>query len=228
VTKRILVVNATQLLVDAHPLLRTAAFTTTFPDALDRCLTPTDVIALLVPDAPAPFQREEDLRSAVRDLLRHGGYKPTGRGKPASEYLLRAATEQALASINVAVDVCNAVSLHSGFPISVVDLDRARPPFHVGVAHAGSSYVFNASGQEIDLGGLLCLFDAEGPCANAVRDAQRTKTRPETRTTLNVIWGCAGFETRLADTERWYRELLERAGASTEPVQARVADNSAG
>jgi DNA/RNA-binding domain of Phe-tRNA-synthetase-like protein len=214
-------VDAAQLLVDAHPLLRIAAFTTTFPDALDSCPTPAGVIAMLAPDAPAPFQRDEAVRAAVRDLLRHGGYKPTGRGKPASEYLVRAATEQALASINVAVDICNAVSLHSGFPISIVDLDRARPPFRIGIAHAKSSYVFNVSGQEIDLGGLLCLFDAEGPCANAVRDAQRTKTRPETRATLNVVWGCVGFETRLAESERWYRELLEEAGAATESVQAR-------
>ena len=213
--------DAAQLLVDAHPLLRIAAFTTTFPDALERCPTPAGVITMLAPDAPAPFQRDEAVRSAVRDLLRHGGYKPTGRGKPASEYLVRAATEQALASINVAVDICNAVSLHSGFPISVVDLDRAHPPFHVSIAQAGSSYVFNASGQEIDLGGLLCLFDAEGPCANAVRDAQRTKTRPETRGTLNVIWGCVGFETRLAESGRWYRELLENAGAATASVHAR-------
>ncbi len=29
----------------------------------------------------------------MRKLLRHGGYKPTGRGKPASEYLVRAAGE---------------------------------------------------------------------------------------------------------------------------------------
>ena len=211
--------DAAQLLVDAHPLLRIAAFTTTFPNALDECPTPAGVVAMLTPDAPAPFQRDEAVRAAVRDLLRHGGYKPTGRGKPASEYLVRAATEQALASINVAVDICNAVSLHSGFPISVVDLDSAHPPFRVGIAHAGSSYVFNASGQEIDLGGLLCLFDAEGPCPNAVRDAQRTKTRPETRATLNVVWGCVGFETRLADAERWYRELLETAGAMTAGVE---------
>ena len=93
---------------------------------------------------------------------------------------------------------CNAVSLHSGLPISVVDLDRAHAPFRIGVAPSGSSYVFNASGQEIDLGGLLCLFDADGPCGNAVRDAQRTKTRDETRATLSVVWGCVGFETRLA------------------------------
>jgi DNA/RNA-binding domain of Phe-tRNA-synthetase-like protein len=147
-----------------------------------------------------------------------GGYKPTGRGKPASEYLARAAADGALGSINAAVDACNAVSLHCGFPISVVDLDRARPPFRIARAPAGASYVFNASGQEIDLAGLLCLLDADGPCANAVRDAQRTKTSAATVTTLSVIWGCAGFEARLRDALHWYRTLLEACGATTADV----------
>ena len=93
-------------------------------------------------------------------------------------------------------------------------LDRASTPFHIAVAPARASYVFNASGQEIDLGGLLCIFDADGPCANAVRDAQRTKTHAGTRATLSVIWGCAGFEDLLAASERWYRALLEETGAT--------------
>ena len=204
--------------VDDHPLLRVAAFTTTFPAALGELATPSAVLDALRLDAPAPLGRDEAVRAAVRDLLRHGGYKPTGRGKPASEYLVRAASEGALGSINAAVDACNAASLHSGLPISVVDLDRARGPFRIGIAPAGASYVFNASGQEIDLEGLLCLWDADGPCANAVRDAQRTKTRAETRATVSVIWGCAGFEERLRQTERWYRAMLEQAGAATAAV----------
>jgi DNA/RNA-binding domain of Phe-tRNA-synthetase-like protein len=161
----------------------------------------------------------------VRDLLRLSGYKPTGRGKPASEYLVRAAGEGTLGTINAAVDACNAVSLHSGFPISVVDLELARGPFHIGVAPAGSSYVFNSSGQEIDLGGLLCLFDGASPCANAVRDSQRTKTRAETRAMLSVIWGCAGYEPRLAVADGWYRELLTSMGARTESVLTTSAES---
>jgi DNA/RNA-binding domain of Phe-tRNA-synthetase-like protein len=208
-------VSQPALVIDDHPLLRVAAFTTTLLAPLGTRSTPPAVLALLRADAPAPVQRDEAVRAAVRDMLRHGGYKPTGRGKPASEYLLRAAAEGALGSINPAVDVCNAVSLHSGLPISVVDLDRARAPFRIGIASAGTSYVFNGSGQEIDLGGLLCLFDADGPCANAVRDAQRTKTQPATVATLTVIWGCAGYEDRLRDAEQWYRALLEEAGATT-------------
>ena len=207
-----------RLSVEPHPLLRVAAFTTSFPSPLGGLSTPAAVLDALRLDGPAPLERDEATRGAVRDLLRAGGYKPTGRGKPASEYLVRAASEGALGTINVAVDVCNAVSLHSGLPISVVDLARARAPFRIAVAPEGASYVFNASGQEIDLGGLLCLFDAEGPCANAVRDAQRTKTRGDTRETLSVIWGFAGGEERLAGAERWYRELLDGVGATTERV----------
>ena len=208
------------LQVDEHPSLRLAAFRTVFLAPLGELVTPPAVLDALGADAQAPLRRDEGVRTAVRDMLRHGGYKPTGRGKPASEYLVRAAAEGALGAINLAVDSCNVVSLHSGLPISVVDLDRARAPFRVGLAPHGSSYVFNAAGQEIDLAGLLCLFDADGPCANAVRDAQRTKTRAETRVTLSVIWGCAGLEERLRETERWYRELLGQAGASTLDVRA--------
>jgi DNA/RNA-binding domain of Phe-tRNA-synthetase-like protein len=211
-----------RLQLDEHPLLRTAAFTTSFPAPLGELATTGAVAALLVIDAPAPLQRDEAVRAAVRDMLRYAGYKPTGRGKPASEYLLRAAIEGTLGAINPAVDTCNAVSLNSGFPISVVDLGRAREPFRIRVATKGESYVFNASGQEIDLAGLPCLYDADGPCANAVRDSQRTKTTADTRETLSVIWGCAAFEERLRDTERWYRSLLEEAGAKTTEASGEI------
>lgn len=204
------------LTVDPHPLLDAVAFEATFPAPLSAQPSPDWLVALLEPDAPAPLRADDAVRSAVRDLLRHGGYKPTGRGKPASEYLVRAAADGSLGSINAAVDACNAVSLHSGLPISVVDLARAHPPLRLGLAPEGSSYVFNASGQSIDLGGLLCLFDAEGPCANAVKDAQRTKTQGDTRRTLTVLWGTRALPGRAEQTFAWYREVLERLGATVE------------
>ena len=202
--------------VDPHPLLDLRAFVTQFPGALGEMPGHGPFQALLNLDAQAPLHSDDIVREAVRQLLRHGGFKPTGRSKPASEYLLKAAGEGRLDSINVAVDACNAVSLHSGLPISVVDLDRAREPLRVGIAPAGSSYAFNAGGQVIDLGGLLCLFDAEGPCANAVKDAQRTKTTATTRRTLSLIWGTVSLPGRAAQTENWYRALMEQQGAKTE------------
>jgi DNA/RNA-binding domain of Phe-tRNA-synthetase-like protein len=206
------------LTVDPHPLLDLRAFVTLLPRPLGEMPVPPGLQALLALEAPAPLQSNDAVREAVRQLLRHGGFKPTGRSKPASEYLLKAVGECRLASINVAVDVCNVVSLHSGLPVTVVDLDRAREPFRVGVAPPGAGYVFHPSGQTIDLGGLLCLFDAEGPCGNAVKDAQRTKTAADTRRTLSLVWGTVALPGRAARAEAWYRALLEQQGATTEAV----------
>lgn len=211
------------LTLDPHPLLELSAFITTFPRPLGDMPSSEELQALLVLDAPAPLHSDDTVREAVRALLRRGGFKPAGRSKPASEYLIKAAGDNALSSINLAVDACNVVSLHSGLPISVVDLDRTRAPLRVGIAPAGAAYVFNASGQTIDLGGLLCLVDAEGPCANAVKDAQRTKTTAETRRTLSLIWGSKALAGRATQAETWYRRLLEQHGAHTEDVQPAAA-----
>ena len=207
------------LTLDPHPLLELGAFITRFPCPLGEMPSPRELLALLNGEAPAPLRSDDVVREAVRQLLRHGGFRPAGRSKPASEYLLKAVGEGRLTAINLAVDVCNIVSLHSGLPISVVDLDRAREPFRVCVAPLGANYVFNAAGQTIDVGGLLCLFDALGPCANAVKDAQRTKTGPETRSTLSLIWGSIALAGRAAQTETWYRALLQQQGITTELVR---------
>lgn len=207
------------LTIDAHPLLELRAFVTVFPRSLGELPTPPELHALLALDAPAPLRSDDAVREAVRAMLRHGGFKPSGRSKPASEYLARAVGDGSLGPINAAVDVCNVVSLHSGLPISIVDLDKAHEPFRVAVALAGTSYVFNASGQAIDLSGLLCLFDADGPCANAVKDAQRTKTDAGTTRTLTLLWGSTALPGRAARAEAWYREQLHTLGAVTSDAE---------
>jgi DNA/RNA-binding domain of Phe-tRNA-synthetase-like protein len=210
------------LTIDPHPLLDLRAFLAAFPRPLGDMPTPVEILDLLRPGAVAPLRSDDSVRESVRALLRRGGFKPTGRSKPASEYLLKAVGEGLLSSINLVVDACNVVSLHSGLPISVVDVDRLRgfpDGLRVGLAEAGDSYVFNASGQSIDLGGLVCLFDSEGPCANAVKDAQRTKTSPETSRALVVIWGTSSLPGRSDRADAWYRQLLERAGAGISPVR---------
>jgi DNA/RNA-binding domain of Phe-tRNA-synthetase-like protein len=204
-----------EIVIEPHPTLQIRAFETSFPSPLGSLTSPRDLTDLLQIGASSPFSPDEALRADVRDMLRHGGYKPTGRGKPASEYLVRAASVAALGSINPAVDACNAASLHGGFPISVVDLDRARPPFRVAIARPGERYIFNRSAQEIDVSGLVCLYDADGPCANAVKDAQRTKTDEATTRTLSIVWGTSGWHARLDAVTTWYRAFLDAAGART-------------
>jgi DNA/RNA-binding domain of Phe-tRNA-synthetase-like protein len=210
--------SAIEITVAPHPLLLARGFITSFATALSQLPSPPWLLKLLSLDAAAPLRSDDQVRSEIRDLLRHGGYKPTGRGKPAAEYLIKAASEGSLGSINVAVDVCNAVSLHSGLPISVIDLDRAQPPLRIAVGEPGQSYVFNAAGQSIELQGLLYLGDAGGPCANAVKDAQRTKTHEGTTRTLSIVWGTKSQGERTAQAYAWYRDLLDRVGAATQEV----------
>ena len=120
-----------QVAIEAYPDLRAEIFCSTFPASLGDISSPEWLIDLLRIDAAAPVSRSEILRKDIRDLLRHKGYKPTGRGKPASEYLVRAAENEKLGPINVAVDVCNVVSLNSGFPISVADLSCVQEPLSI-------------------------------------------------------------------------------------------------
>lgn len=188
-------------------------FQTEFPRPLGEFEPDPELLAWLKTAEGGPVCADDGLRAAIRALLRQGGFKPSGRSKPASEYLLRACGEGVLGPINLAVDVCNVVSLHSGLPVSVVDLDLARAPFRVEVCAPKSSYVFNPSGQELDLGGLLCLHDADGPCGSPVKDSQRTKTHPGTLRTLSVVWGSPETEAQTERATRWYHELLKARGA---------------
>jgi DNA/RNA-binding domain of Phe-tRNA-synthetase-like protein len=204
-----------QVSIEPHPLLDARVFITRFNSDLESLAERSPLRAL----EPAPWpEPDAALRSTIRDLLRHAGYKPTGRAKPASEYLTRAQTEGGLRPINYAVDVCNIVSLYSGLPISVVDLDLLKPPLAIAVAPAGASYVFNPAGQTIDVGRLICLQDSEGPCANAVKDAQRTKTSGATRGTLTVIWSSRQLQERTDLALRFYEQQLAAAGAAIEAV----------
>jgi DNA/RNA-binding domain of Phe-tRNA-synthetase-like protein len=204
--------------IEPHPLLDVRAFVTTWPQPLGSLPTPSVILDLLSLNAPAPLTSSDAIRAAVRNVLRGNGFKPTGRSKPASEYLVKAAHEGKLTSINLAVDICNVVSLHSGLPISVVDVDRLQPPLRIAIATAGAGYVFNASGQVIDVEGLLCLHDQAGPCANAVKDAQRAKTKDQTLRTLTIIWGGKSLDPQLDAARDWYYDLLLLHGADVHPV----------
>ncbi len=201
-----------------HPLLDAAVFLTELPRPLGELPSPAWLLALLAGDADAPIRSDDTVKRTVRDLLRHGGFKPTGRNKPASEYLLKAVAQGRLGpdkGINLVVDACNVASYHSGLPISVVDADLAAAPWRIAVCEPDTRYVFNPAGQVIDIGGLVSLQDADGPCGGPVKDSQRTKTHDGTVRTLSVVWGTRALEGRTAATAAWYRELLEGAGAHT-------------
>jgi len=161
----------------------------------------------------------QEMRQRVRGMLRHGKYKPSGRGKPASEFLLRAALGDSFPLVNGPVDANNLVSLESGFPGSIFDAALSGRRLLLRRGAPGESYVFNPSGQSIDLEDLLlvCRFTAGGwePCGNPVKDSMETKIRPETRDVIAVLYAPA--DEPLDSVERWagrYAELLVRHGGA--------------
>lgn len=162
-----------------------------------------------------------DLKKSVRDLLRTRGYKPAGRGKPASEYLAGVARKGEFPSINVLVDINNLVSLESGLPISVLDRGRfgAMPVLRFG--REGERYVFNPSGQEIDLKGLMVVCDGEIPRGTPVKDSMATKVGEETSEVLAVIYGTRaahGVAQMQGFADRFGALLSEHAGAEAVEV----------
>jgi DNA/RNA-binding domain of Phe-tRNA-synthetase-like protein len=141
----------------------------------------------------APFP--EETRQRVRAMLRFGKYKPSGRAKPASEFLLRAALEDAFPLVTGPVDVNNAISLASGLPGSVFDADLAGTHLLLRRGHADEEYVFNPTGQAIDLEDLLlvCRQTKSGwePCGNPVKDSMATKIGPTTKNVIAVLYAPA-------------------------------------
>lgn len=141
------------------------------------------------PNAPPSPPVDESVKSAVRALLRWGGHKPSGRGRPASESLAKAVEDGRWPSISPLVDCCNALSLQSGLPISVLDAGKLQAPLEIRIGQPEEEYVFNPSGQVLSLKGLLLLADASGPTGGPVKDAQRSKVDPSTDSYLIIVWG---------------------------------------
>lgn len=172
----------------------------------------------------APLDADQErCRQAVRALLRRGRYKPTGRGKPASEYLLRSAAEATFPRILPVVDAANLVSLESLLPISLWDLDRAGATcYRVRAGRPGESYAFNAGGQTIELEDLLVgcrVTEAvpEGePILSPVKDSLATKTTPETRRVAALVYAPA------ADREALERAMARLAGLLAECAAGEV------
>jgi len=214
---------------------------------IDRSLTPSPVLpALIYAEGIAPPEQTKDapsflaeaiararatgegfipaeIRTRVRRMLKHGKYRASGRGRPASEFLLRAALTGEFPLINGPVDVNNAISLISGLPGSIFDADISGRELLLRWGLPRESYVFNRSGQTIDLEDLLVVCRSTGggwePCGNPVKDAMTTKVTEETRNVIAVLYAPVDEPVeRLASFAARYAELLrthcgaERAG----------------
>jgi DNA/RNA-binding domain of Phe-tRNA-synthetase-like protein len=167
--------------------------------------------------AEASAHQNAPIIGQVRDMLRHGKYKPTGRGKPASEYLLRAAVENRFPSINNLVDINNLVSLRSLLPISLIDLARAgREQFVVRYGRPSESYVFNSAGQTIDVEDLVVVarIPDDEPCANPVKDSMMTKLGDRSTDVMAVLYSPVQRTVDLARATETFAEALKAWGGA--------------
>ncbi|MFZ4469770.1 MAG: phenylalanine--tRNA ligase beta subunit-related protein [Pirellula sp.] len=123
-------------------------------------------------------QEWEARREAVRALLRKGGFKPSGRSKPAQEYLARCLDESKFPRVHPAVDCLNAISVRSGIPISMLDRAAFSDRMLIRLGKPGESYVFNSVGQELDLENLIVVCggsDEQKPLGTPVKDSMAGK-----------------------------------------------------
>jgi len=138
------------------------------------------------------------VKDAIRGLLKRGGFKPSGRNKPASEYLAQAAREGRYPAINNLVDVNNLLSLETGLPISLLDLRAFEGRAVLRYGAAGEKYVFNPAGQEIGLEGLICVCGGTAaagvPLGNPVKDSMSGKLKADTEAVIGVVYASLDCE----------------------------------
>jgi DNA/RNA-binding domain of Phe-tRNA-synthetase-like protein len=163
-------------------------------------------------------------RKASRDVLRNGRYKPTGRGKPANEYLLRA-IESEFPRINGPVDANNIVSLKWMVPISVWDLELAGHQSHeIRLGRADESYVFNPSGQSLELEDLVCGAAGEPshPIVTPIKDGMATKIHAGTKELAAAIYyplsfgGQSELETITSELASWLGSCGEKVDVASD------------
>ena len=110
----------------------------------------------------------------ARELYRRFGTDPT-RMRPSSEALLRRLRKgESLPRINSLVDVANAMSVQLQVPVGLYDLGKVKGgELVIRLGTDGEKY--EGIGKErVNVGGRICVADAEGPCGNPSADSART------------------------------------------------------
>ena len=134
----------------------------------------------------------------------------SGLTQVGSRQLMAAIADGRFPSIHPVVDFFNWLSVETSLPISVLDGKLIQGNWKFRLGQPGEQYVFNPSGQELKVEGLLVLIDEVGPTGSPVKDAQRTKVSDATEEFFVVIWGTQQLPENLervrAEIEAWVSE----------------------
>lgn len=131
--------------------------------------------------------RSDDVRpvNRARELYRRFGLDPT-RVRPSSEGLLRRLKKgEPLPRINSLVDIANALSVQLQVPVGLYDLEKTKgSELVIRLGAEGEGYT-GIGKEHVNVGGRICVADAEGPCGNPSADSARTMI---TTATENAAW----------------------------------------
>ncbi len=171
-----------------------------------------------------------DVQSKVRNMLKIGGYSPSGRNRPASEFLLRELSQSgAFKYINNIVDINNYLSMKTNLPMSIFDVGRLNGALVVRLGAPGESYVFNNEGHVIDVKHLMICCEEQPdytslPIGSPVKDSMHTKIFPNCKQVVAVVYSASALYT----TEELYsictelsNLLVNYAGAEKTIVEIR-------
>ncbi|MDN5277957.1 MAG: hypothetical protein PWR01_1922 [Clostridiales bacterium] len=155
----------------------------------------SDISHLLEED----FVYPDHLQKGIRGLLKSFGFHPSGRNRPASEYLFKdLQNRKEFNSINNIVDINNHISLKYHLPISVFDLDASGFNLCVRIGLEDENYVFNREGQVLSLKKLLLVArhgEDRTAIGSPVKDSQATKVFEATRNVIMFIYTSANLTT---------------------------------
>ena len=147
----------------------------------------SDIAKILQPN----FIYPDHLKKGIRSLLRNFGFHPSGRNRPASEFLVKDVTNRGtFNSINNVVDINNHISLTTHLPISVLDLDVTGYELSIRLGMENESYVFNKEGQILSLKNLLTISRVPDIKAfgSPVKDSQESKIFEHTKNIIVCIY----------------------------------------
>ncbi len=179
----------------------------------------------------ADFIFPDHMQKGIRSLLKSTGFHPSGRSRPASEFLCKDLQNRGQFNfINNVVDINNHISLYSHLPISVFDLDKAGQDLCIRLGLDDETYIFNREGQILSLKKLMVVARHgadRSAIGSPVKDSQDTKVFAETRNIVVFIYTSTNM-TSIPELEKIMADfsqlLKEEAGASS--VEGVILDAS--
>lgn len=176
------------------------------------------------------FVYPDHLQKGIRGLLKNFGFHPSGRNRPASEYLFKdLLNRREFNTINNLVDINNHLSLKYHLPISILDADISGTNLCLRIGLENEEYVFNREGQVLSLKKLLLVArhgEDRSALGSPVKDSQASKISQETRNAIVFVYSSANItssEEMQKILDEFSRLLKSEAEATT--VRTQILDS---